>query len=287
MLAYRLISGFHDSRRTPERFAFHHILPKVNGSARAFGRVKSLSHRLLPSAPLPDVAIFVRGQLFSLEGRVTSAKAFSRDLEGDSEWVVIKSDGSAQGRGVRIVRVDEVHEAIREFPSGVIQRHLSNHSFFAPYERLEAVPIRLTSVRREDGIRVSSCHIRFQVPAPDGGLDSDVLLGVSTETGQVHDWGYVPRRGLASANDPRVRPYGGKFLPQMSSLRGEAQRLHELLPQVGIVGWDFALDSSGMIWLMEMNTAFPGIFYPELFGGPQFHGLPGHPMGFDGETRLN
>ena len=67
-----------------------------------------------------------------LVGLVISAKAFSRSVREDSEWVVIKSDVSAQGREVGIVRLDDVPEPIREFPSGVVQRRLSNHSFLHP-----------------------------------------------------------------------------------------------------------------------------------------------------------
>ena len=66
--------------------------------------------------------------------------------------------------------------------------------------------------------------------------------------------------------------FDGYQIPHFPKVLAAAKRLHGLLPQLGVINFDFTLDKEGEPVLIEMNLISAGIFMPEMAHGKGLFG---------------
>jgi D-alanine-D-alanine ligase-like ATP-grasp enzyme len=61
-------------------------------------------------------------------------------------------------------------------------------------------------------------------------------------------------------------------VPSLADAIRFAEGLHARVPQLGLVGWDLAIDHEGRPVLLEWNTVHPGVHYNEALDRPNYVG---------------
>ena len=51
-----------------------------------------------------------------------------------------------------------------------------------------------------------------------------------------------------------------------------AIRLHERIPQLGIISWDFSINAKKQVTLIEVNTRDQAVWFPQMVNGESFFG---------------
>jgi hypothetical protein len=72
--------------------------------------------------------------------------------------------------------------------------------------------------------------------------------------------------------DTRVA-FEGKTIPFYKQAIQLCESLHDRFPHIELIGWDVAINQSGVVQLMEWNTDEPAIVATEAAIGPHFQDL--------------
>ncbi len=66
--------------------------------------------------------------------------------------------------------------------------------------------------------------------------------------------------------------FDGYKLSFVDGLISTAKRLHEMTANIGIISWDFTVDSEGNIVVIEANFKGQSVWFPQMLSGESFYG---------------
>lgn len=237
---------------------------------------KSLSRRILRTPALPDLGYVVGGRLYDLDMRPVRLGHFCDAVADEHDAVMVKRDGSSQGRGVQRMSLEALRAAdLASLGDGVVQEWVRPHPFLARAMPDSVATIRITTVREPDG------RFAWRTATLKLGRRGEDSIGVSRLVSHlvVGEDGELARVGLDS--DWREWPahpdtgvvVGGQRVPQFREAVALVCELHASVPHVGIVGWDVTVDDQERVRLLEWNVGHAGIATNEAGVGPCFVGL--------------
>lgn len=97
----------------------------------------------------------------------------------------------------------------------------------------------------------------------DNGGAGGIMIGVDAK-GHFADYGYDSKYNKMPVTKTGVA-FQGYVIEEVEQLVATALELHSsMLPHMGFVGWDFALDENNQPVLIEINTYNPGIQFEQL-----------------------
>src|SRR5690606_21308462 len=158
--------------------------------------------------------------------------------------------------------------------NGVVQTYIRQHPFFENFSTNSTATIRLTtsSLNREiktiaSYLRVGRTEDRYIKSASHIRIPVDLQNGILYEKGYTTEWSEIyahPDTQVAFAN---------KKIPNYYDCIQSVQRLHAIVPFVGIIGWDLTIDEEGNVKVMEWNGAHNDIKFSEATQGPIFKNM--------------
>jgi hypothetical protein len=277
LFVYSLIAGEFREGWIPDNYYGRIVSPNINGVFRALSGIKTLTRRFFQSDRIPDAGYIISGRFFDRQLQSISHQNATRALFCDSDEIVIKADGSGQGRGVQtLLRQDFDPAAVAALtPRAVIQTRIAQHQIFDAFVPGGATTLRITTVREQNfTFRARAAYLRV----PCGGQKSvqsrssvrvavDLASGFLVGPGYLSDWRKVaahPESGVA---------FDGFQIPGYADALEICQCLHSMVPQAGCIGWDVILDPESKAWILEWNATHNDIKFSEAVGGPCFRGL--------------
>ena len=274
LYVYCAVSGEFREGWVPDNYYGKVVVPRLNGSHGALSRLKSISAKILPDAPLPDVAYAINGRILDTSYQVLSGDdQILKTLFADDEEIVFKQDDTAQGSGVSFFdRRTWSSTNAAALGNGVFQRRIMQHPFFASFGSNAVATLRLTTLSDVAGhISLRAAYLRF------GSRDdllvlsgSNVRVPINLKTGGLASDGYLSNWGVTANHPASGKLFAGETVPGYAQCVDTVIALHQRVPFVGCIGWDGTVNRSGAVELMEWNAGHNGISFTEAVQGPCF-----------------
>lgn len=238
---------------------------------------KALLDVYFPEIPFPEVYVrCVNGQLFD---------ATMQPLSLDNAWKILQTHGafvikpaleSMCGKGVRLIRLDEVPQAGMDWLAGVfagatqdfiVQEIIAQHPAVRQLNPTSLNCCRITSVYVGGAYTCAALQKIGKAGSRIDNWNSSYFIGIQPD-GRLKETGWDDHAQPFSATDGGT-PFASVIVPGYSSMLAAAESFHKrFLPQCGIVGWDMVVDTEGRLKVIEANLTVPGLPSEQLCSGP-------------------
>lgn len=265
--------AFHEGWIPYDYYVFT-VLPAINGRYRSLSNLRSLQGQLFGQGHFPDLAASINGRWFDTrDGAPLLPEQVEPHVFADHDTVFVKTETSLSGKGVRRLRRAEFDAAaIAADGDSIVQAPIRQHPAFDAFMADSVTTMRVTTVRQPgEAARMQAAYLRMgrkgeSVIGSETGVkgfmpENDGVLG---PVGAVNGW----QKGTAHPDSGK--PFEGFRVPCFDKAVMVCQTLHDRVPQIGIIGWDVAIDAEERVQLMEWNGVVPGIKFEECFAGPSF-----------------
>ena len=270
--------GFHEGWM-PDNYFGRVVLPRLPGpiAEGAFGAAKTLARRmLLDEGLLPDRAAWVNGAWLDAAGRPIDEASARAAIFAEDDVAILKHDGSRRGQGVVKIRATDFrpaeHAARGNF---VVQAWIGQEAGLAAFMPAAVATIRVTTAKHGGRPADLRCaYLRLGTGAGEAVASAaSVRVAVTDAEGSLAAGGALADWTPVSAHPDSGRRFAGVRVPAFAEIVAQALALHDRVPHVGHVGWDFAVDEAGRPRLMEWNPGHADIKFSEAANGPHFADL--------------
>lgn len=275
LASYTLIAGEFREGWIPDTYMRKHVLPKTAGALRQFSKLKSMTRRLLPDAPLPDIGYFANDVFLNRDFRVLSTGQLERTLFKECDKIIFKGDASFGAKSILVLdRAGFDPDAVRNYKSGVFQRFVSQHADLAAVSPGPVVSLRVITWCGEDG-KVVPCGSTLRMGRKTQGYVGEgerFVSSVDIATGCLRGPAYDGDWRKFEAHPDTGVVFDGHQLPKFFDAVEVARHLHGMFPYVRLIGWDLVIEEDESVAVLEWNF-FPGVEVTEALAGPCFLGL--------------
>ncbi len=185
---------------------------------------------------------------------------------------------SSSGRGCFVARFENGTDALSGESAGAVLERLGMD--FVMQERLvchESIraiypgsvnPFRLPSYRWKDDILFFPSIMRTGRGGNhvDNAHAGGVFIAVDDD-GTLHRQAFSEFRETFERHPDTGLVYDGYRIPLFPEVKKAARRMHEIVPQLGVVNWDFTIDRVGEPVLIEANVAGGSVWLCEIAHG--------------------
>ena len=198
------------------------------------------------------------------------------DLLSGRDFIIKPAHDSSMGRGVKMVHSDENVDFNQLFDSYnsnfIIQEVVRQSTFTSSLNPTSLNCMRITTLNLNGNIsaenRIIKIGAKGQVVDNIGSGSGGMMIGVSPE-GVLMDFGFRVN-GEKTITKHDGMPFGGMTIPNFQKVLDFAMQCHSMIPAMGVVGWDIALDRNDDPLLVEANSYWPGITIEQVACGPVF-----------------
>lgn len=256
----------------PEDYFQSVAIPQINGAFHKICQARTLQRRLIGDPSMPDIAYFVGGEWFDLDGARVPRAGVAGFLFGDANEVCIKAEETIWGRGVSFeTREGFDLDRIERQGNFCVQRLIRQAEWFDQLSPAAVATVRIATGKIAGarphvvgafirlGFGAARAIGRESVEAPI--LDAEGAINPFAVDVEWRRFTHHPETGLA---------LDGLRIPEYRRMTEHCLGLHDRLPQFGYIGWDVVLDREGAIKVMEFNTAHPETRLIEMSLGPCF-----------------
>jgi len=252
------------------------VMPVVNKKYSSIGDVKTLSRKILRTDLIPDLAYFINGSWFDVNGQEHNQKNIEDKLFESHEKVFIKLDRSNQGRGIIVKdRQSFNSQELSTLGDFVIQAPVNQADWFneiitgsVTTLRIITVKVRGNSaIKRASHLRVGRTRSQFII------FGEALTIPIIDESGTLAEFATGPDWTSYHTHPDTGFKFEGQCIPQYKEAVRVCEQLHDGIPNFTVIGWDVAISNVGSVQILEWNTHHPGIKFPEAAIGPCFKGL--------------
>lgn len=219
-----------------------------------------------------------KGMLRDRENRQIDAAAARELLEQAGAVFIKPTVGTSSGQGCFVAELQdglntlsgESAEALmsRLGTDFVIQERLVCHSSIQKIYAGSVNTFRLISYRWKDEILFvpSIMRIGRGGNCVDNAHAGGMFIAVDDD-GRLHKEAFTEFREVFDRHPDTGLVFDGYRIPLFSPVKAAARRMHEMLPQVGVINWDFTIDAAGDPVLIEVNIQGGSIWLSEIAHG--------------------
>jgi hypothetical protein len=221
----------------------------------------------------------IRGVFFDEKMNVLSNKEAATQCLAEN-ILIYKKAKSSRGKDVEKIyleplsREDRFNKIADLFDAKkadfIIQKNIEQHPEMAKFNQSSVNCVRVTSLFLNGKISICSQMLRFGTNGShiDNALGGGLFVGI-TNDGTLNKYAYdLSMNKYEAAGDILFADYKLPFYNKLEAFVLENHQRY--LPQIGIVGWDLAIDKDGNVVMVEANIAGPGIFVVQISTGPIF-----------------
>ncbi|TVP50589.1 MAG: hypothetical protein EA345_04605 [Halomonas sp.] len=252
------------------------VLPAKNGPISQVTNTKTLTHRLLNTPALPDIAYLIDGIFYGRDYAVVDRLKIADLLFAKDERVFFKPDRSFQGKGIRILeRTATRLDDLAAYPDGVFQRPIIQHGVLSALTPNSTATLRLTTAKGVGGnveLRAADLRLGRQQDSFVRAA-SEIRVPVDISTGVLWPQGYLPDWQAIESHPDTCVSFKEIAIPSFQKAVKLCCQLHQGFPHLGCIGWDIGVDQHEEIKIMEWNAKHNSIVFSEATTGPSFLGL--------------
>lgn len=277
---YTKMSGHFDKNYIPEYFFTTKIEPKIN----PYSHSKPLSDKSLLDSlfgnldyvRLPKTYLVnIHGRFYCNKKWISLDEAVNTLLNLSKDEVLIKPTiESSQGRNVGILKIKRLNERelkkifVKYKKNYIIQEKVVSQEDLTRLHPSSLNTFRVLSFFIGDEVKICSYFLRIGM----NGSTLDATMAGSFRIG-INPNGVLFSSGFKVIGneldiclehpDTRIQFADYKIL-NFEKVINVAEKLHKLIPQVGAIGWDLAIDQQGNVVLIEMNTRTPNTAFGQI-----------------------
>lgn len=252
------------------------VLPAINGSIGQVTNTKTLTHRLLNTSALPDIAYLIGGIFYARDYTVIDRRKIVDLLFAKDERVFFKPDRSFQGKGIRILESATLQlDDLAAYPDGVFQRPIIQHDVLRSLMPNSTATLRLTTAKGLVGsveLRAADLRLGRQKDSFVQAV-SEIRVPVDIPSGMLRSQGYLPDWQAIESHPDSGASFKEIAIPCFQEAVKLCCQLHQGFPHLGCIGWDIGIDQYEKIKIMEWNAKHNSIVFSEATAGPSFLGL--------------
>ncbi len=285
---YSEINGVESSLYVPEYVYYSVIEPTLNNRAFSLAYADKGFYGTLTGkgGVLPTLALKgISGVLYDPDDKPVSSDFCLADYLSVGENYVLKpATDSAGGRGVKLVKAvsteriqvdnevlspDELRGLLRRTYRNnfVIQEKIEQHPWFSAFNETSVNTVRMMTLRMPSAESIVCLRSVLRFGMPGSIVDNQASGGLSCgieEEGRVKDF-CVDKYGRRTPVEA-----GGQFVPGYEQMKVAAVEIAQKYHYHRILGFDFCLNESGEIRLLEINTRNLEINFMQMNLGPLF-----------------
>lgn len=213
-----------------------------------------------------------RGFGYDGDRQPASVKSLIEIVKGlEGSYIIKPSVGESSGHGVRLLQLEKgldvrgkekAEEILRRYGTDfIIQERIKQHEEYAALHPDSINTIRICTYRMEDQIKTMPAIMRIGVGESflDNAHAGGIYVGISDEgILQKYALSYHYKK-LEYHPDSQIR-FEGYQVPYMKKMLKSAKLLHQCVPQIGFIHWDFSLNDKEEIVLIESNMCVGSIW---------------------------
>lgn len=194
------------------------------------------------------------------------------DINSKEELIVKQAVDSSCGKNIQFIPIGSSRRTISEVLRGykedvVVQTILKQSASTSILNPTSVNTFRVSTLNLNGHISVVSILIKAGGKGNKvdniGGGHGGIMTG-------VNDDGRIITESFNAIGEPVKLQFDEIPKYDISKLKEFAINAHRRLPQLGLVGWDIALDEEDQPVMIEANMHWPGITIEQLVGGPFF-----------------
>ncbi len=236
---------------------------------------KTIARRILGTDCIPDIAYCINGFWLDREHRHLETSSLKEHLFANADAAFFKTDGAAQGKGVRrVTRAEFDPGRLSSQGNFVVQSAIEQHPFFNEFTADSVATLRITTVKPPGQSATNRASI---LRLGHGG--ATFLTADAIRVPVIDDQGSLSGRATdASWMSHTIHPdskvaFSGKRIPGFQRAVAMCEELHDQSPFTTLIGWDIAIDRNADPVVMEWNEGIAGIALSEASLGPCFKDL--------------
>lgn len=266
---WKSLYGF-DVNYIPFGYFFPWILRKLNPIEYSLTyENKGMQYDLFPESNHPNLVVRkLNGAIYDsnrnfidLEAAIGCIASYPRDM------IIKPCSDSCCGRGVRKLQsgIDrkEVKAILALYEDFVVQECIEQHPSTAVFNPSSLNTMRISTLLLNGKFSLCTAMIRFGEPGSvvDNVGAGGACVGINDD-GSIMEFGFDARTNkIYEWNGVTLK---GRSIPYFDRIIEAASIAHKSIPLCAFVGWDIALDKSGIPMLIEVNLGWPGLFYEQL-----------------------
>ena len=277
LYVYTLVKGEFREGWIPDNFFGRLVSPEINKRLRVVPEFKTFSNIVLNTETLPDLGYYIDGVFYNKDFSITNLEEFRREISSRNQFnVILKKDGSEQGKGVARVKVEKLLEKkFESFGNCVIQSQLEQHEFFNDFVSGPLATVRITTVKDKLGkIGMRAAYLRLGRKGESWvQTKSLVRVAIVDDSGCLDEFGYTPDWCRWQYHPDTNFAFSNHRIPIFKECVEMCIELHEKVPHITIIGWDMAICDDETTKVIEWNAKHCDIKFSEASTGPCFLGL--------------
>lgn len=290
---YESVSGIHNIDYLPEIIYTTKIAPKVNDYTYCLVYADKNLNELfynnrIEGVRTPDYFVFNNyGKFYDGSRHLISKEKAIEILSNVGDAVIKPTVGSSSGNNVIIVNMKNGKDTLNGMSAlEIVDKYKSNFTVqekIKPSKELSTLypssinTFRVISYIVDDKISVAPISLRIG----GGGSEVDNIHAGGMSIAVAKDGilsKYAYRLGYGDSSecfdthpDTGVQ-FEGYKLSFVDRLISTAKRLHEMTANIGMVSWDFTVDSNNDIVVIEANFRGQAVWFPQMLSGESFYG---------------
>ena len=280
---YEAVSGRFCVEYVPEKLYTVKIEPAMNDYLYTKGlEDKSILESLCSHSAVtfPKTVMVCSGGRFYNEKRIPITEDAAIDCICSTEDVVMKpTAGSSSGRNIRFIEkpAEMTRGEIAAFfdemkPNFIVQHRIIPNQVFSSFNPDSVNTLRVITFIADGSIHCAP--ISFRIGRSGKRVDNihsgGIVVGVN-EDGSLLPQGYLLGYGDSKqkfdAHPDTGMVFQGVVLPEVPEIVKAAEELHGRFPHLGIISWDFTVNSEGKPVLIEVNLRGQSVWFPQMVHG--------------------
>ena len=261
----------YDCRYCPDDLFFPYILRALNRYEYSIAYAhKGMLPRIFANSKvrIPHTIInCINGVIYDGEGKKINKNLIKDILEKEQEFIIKPTTDTCKGRGVRKISTPADYDSVLKLYGNnfIIQEAVKQSSLTAVFNKPSLNTFRITTLYING--KATPCTILFKCGQGDVCIDNGggggIMIGVD-DNGNLSEYGYNKeyKRIYKTINGLAFKGYTFPPIRRIADLFCE---LHEeLIPHLGLAGWDVAIDEQQNPVLIEANLSAPGVQFEQL-----------------------
>lgn len=260
----------------PDNYYSLKVLPEINNEFRKISSIKTISKKILQTELLPDKFYLINNILYDENNKIIENEKIHKKIFEEEEELFLKSNDSSQSKGITKLKKNEFNlDVLLNSNNAVIQKSIKQHDWFNEIITGSVATLRITTVKNNQGIiKLVGSFLRIAKNKSEYVDPIDTLrINVIDKEGTINNFGIDPDWKAYYKHPITNYNFEKQIIPNYKSAVKACIKIHENLPQVGIIGWDVAINKEGEPEIMEWNAGHPDIKFIEASSGPCFTNL--------------
>ena len=265
---FKTLSHF-DKRFLPIDLYFPYIKKSLNPDIYTFALGhKALFHNIYRDFAQPATIVMkIRGTFFDVSGRIIPQQQAEELIQSHHSCIIKPTINTRCGKGVKVLHPAEtsIDNLLKSYGEDfIVQEILEQSPQTSQFNPHSLNTFRVTSLFINGKVSICAISLKFaQGNSVVDNLRAGGLMISVNEDGQFHDFAldhaFIKYDKLSNGQS-----FSSIKIPEVSKIVELIKEKHPLiLPNLGIVGWDIALDSQNNPVLIEPNVWYPGIQYSQ------------------------